>query len=220
MAKLEDARKLIAGARRTTPPHRSLLVAVSGIDGAGKGYWSAQIVQALQSTGLRAAVVNIDHWLALPAERFNPATPGRTFYERGIRFDQMLTDLVRPMQQARSLRTTIDAADATMADRYRRRTIALENMDVLVIEGIFLLKRELRDEFDLRIWIDCTFDTALERALDRGQEGLPEREVIRDYHTVYFPAQQIHLQVDDPKGRADFIAVNDHRLTNASRATV
>ncbi len=220
MVELEDAVQMIADARRATPSHRALLVAVSGIDGAGKSYWSAQLVQALQSAGHRAGVVNIDLWLALPAERFDPARPGRNFYERGIRFDQMLADLVRPMQQARSLHANIEAADATMADRYRQRTIALEDLDVLVIEGVFLLKRELRDEIDLRIWIDCTFDTALERALDRGQECLPAREVVRDYHTIYFPAQQIHFEIDEPKACADLIAVNDQRLTYAARASV
>jgi hypothetical protein len=42
---------------------------------------------------------------------------------------------------------------------------------VVVVEGIYLLKRELRAHHDVSLWIDCSFETALERALAREQEG-------------------------------------------------
>jgi hypothetical protein len=51
-------------------------------------------------------------------------------------------------------------------------------------------KREYRDRFDVRIWIDCSFATALERALARGQEGLPPAETIEAYQWIYIPAQR------------------------------
>ena len=56
------------------------------------------------------------------------------------------------------------------------------------------------------------FETALERALQRGQEGLPPEETIRAYQTTYFPAQEIHFRVDEPQAAADVVWVNDPRL--------
>ena len=64
-------------------------------------------------------------------------------------------------------------------------------------------------------WLDCTFATALERALRRGQEGLPPDETIRAYETIYFPAQRIHFARDEPRAGADLVVPNDHRLTVA-----
>jgi uridine kinase len=52
----------------------------------------------------------------------------------------------------------------------------------------------------------------LERALARGQEGLPPEDTIRAYHTIYFPAQEIHFQRDDPKTAATLVINNDPRL--------
>jgi uridine kinase len=43
------------------------------------------------------------------------------------------------------------------------------------------------------------FETVQERALARSQEGLPPEETLRDYETIYFPAEQIHLERDDPR---------------------
>lgn len=56
--------------------------------------------------------------------------------------------------------------------------------------------------------------TALERAIARGQEGLPANETIRAYETIYFPAQQSHFASDNPRATADFIIKNDPRLEN------
>jgi len=74
------------------------------------------------------------------------------------------------------------------------------------------LKRDFRAQYDLSVWIECSFETALERAVSRGQEGLPPEETIRDYQTIYVPAQEIHFQRDDPKTEATLTINNDARL--------
>jgi len=81
--------------------------------------------------------------------------------------------------------------------------------DAIVLECIFLFKRAYRHHFDLAIWIDCSFETALERAIARGQESLPASETVRAYETIYFPAQRIHFRNDRPRETADLIIDNN-----------
>jgi len=78
-----------------------------------------------------------------------------------------------------------------------------------LVEGIFLFKPQYRKYFDLAIWIDCSFPTALARAIDRAQEGLSPANTIAAYDTIYFPAQRIHLAQDKPRENADLIFEND-----------
>jgi uridine kinase len=66
-----------------------------------------------------------------------------------------------------------------------------------------------RDYFDLKVWIDCSFATALQRAIARGQEGLPPRETQHAFETIYFPAQRIHLVRDNPSNAADIVFTNE-----------
>ena len=67
-------------------------------------------------------------------------------------------------------------------------------------EGIFLLKRAFQKYYDWKLWIDCSFETALERALQRGhRKGLPPDGTVRAYRTIYFPAEEIHFRRDDLK---------------------
>jgi uridine kinase len=78
-----------------------------------------------------------------------------------------------------------------------------------LLEGIFLFKPTYRNHFDLTVWIDCSFEAALERAIKRGQEGLPPEETVRSFETIYFPAQRIHLARDNPRETADIVFTND-----------
>jgi hypothetical protein len=59
-------------------------------------------------------------------------------------------------------------------------------------------------------------DIAVERAIARGQEGLPEEQTIAAYRTIYFPAQELHLSRDDPKTAATLALVNDPRIVDGA----
>ena len=205
--------KRIREARRNAPAERSLLVAVTGIDGSGKGFVASRIVAELRAGGLRAEPINIDGWLNLPAIRFNDANPADHFYEHAIRFEELFTQLVLPLRDARSLRLEMDFAEET-ATGYRRHVYEFSDLDVIVLEGIYLLKQAFVKHYDLSVWIECSFETALERAVSRAQEGLSPDQTVHAYRTIYFPAQQLHFRRDTPKTAATIILGNDRRLSS------
>ncbi len=208
MSTLQTIVAEILDARSAIPPQRSVLTAITGIDSCGKGYVTTRIVDALQTEGVHAVTINIDGWLNLPDKRFDAANPAEHFYVHAIRFEEMFAQLVLPLRDHRSLRTVADYAEET-ATEYRPHVYKFEDVDVILLEGIYLLKRAFRVHYDLSIWIECSYDRALERAISRAQEGLPLEETIRAYRTIYFPAQEIHFQRDNPKAAATFIFNND-----------
>lgn len=194
--------------RASVPRERAALVAVSGIDGCGKGWLTRKIVDDLPALGINAAIINIDGWLNLPAKRFSDTNPAEHFYLHAIRFEEMFAQLVLPLREARSIRVETDFAEET-ATTYRKQLYKFTDVDIIVLEGIYLLKQAFRNYYDLSIWIDCSCAKALERALARGQEGLPQADAIRAYETIYFPAQDIHFQRDNPQKAAEIIVDNN-----------
>ncbi|MBM3486540.1 MAG: uridine kinase [Alphaproteobacteria bacterium] len=189
---------------------RALLVGLSGIDGAGKGHVAALLAAALRASGRRVAPIGVDGWLNPPAVRFARADPARHFYDHALRFETLFDDLLLPLRARRSIRHEALHMDETATEPYPRR-YAFDAIHIVLVEGIFLFKRTLRPHFDLAVWIDCSFEIALERAIDRAQEGLSPAETIAAYRTIYFPAQAIHLARDAPRERADAFLVNDRR---------
>jgi len=212
---LDSLVQRIQAERARVPARRCALVVISGIDGAGKGWVAERLRRALLERDTRAAVIGVDGWLNPPAVRFGSLDPGEHFYRHALRLDELRTRLVEPLRAQRSIRLQAELAEET-AQVLRPHVHEYHDLDLILLEGIFLLKREHRFQPDLSVWVDCSFETALERALARSQEGLPPEETARAYRSIYFPAQRIHLERDDPRGAADVLLANDPRLTGAA----
>jgi uridine kinase len=203
--------------RACHPPALALLVGLSGIDGSGKGYLAGQVVPALNAHGLKAAAINGDGWLNLPAVRFDPARPAENFYANALRLDELFARLVLPLRAERRARITMDWVEET-ASASRPYTYEFADVDVIVLEGAYLFKRAYRGHFDLAVWVDCSWETALERSVARSQEGLAPDETVRAYRTIFFPAEEIHFARDEPRAAADLVVPNDPRLAERGAA--
>ena len=197
----------IARKRDADVPHRAVLVGVSGIDASGKSFVTAKLDDALRAKSLNVALISADDWLNLPNVSMNRDNYAEHFYDHAIRFDEMFERLIIPLKYHREINITADCADPK-ATTYREQRYDFRNIDIVLLEGIFLFKRGYRYQFDLSVWIDCSFKCALERAIERGQEGLPPTETSEAFETIYFPAQRIHLARDKPREAADCIVTN------------
>ena len=125
----------------------------------------------------------------------------------------MFTQLILPLRDHRSITVEVDFVEETASD-YRKHLYEFNDVDVILLEAIYLLQPDFISYYDFAVWIDCSFETALERALARGQEGLPPQETVKAYQTIYFPAQEIHFQRDNPRSLATAIINNDPQITN------
>lgn len=198
------------------PARRCALIVVSGIDAAGKGWIAERLRRALLERGKRCAVIGVDAWLEPPAVRFGPLDPGERFYRHALRLNELRTRLIEPLRARRSIRLEVELAEER-AQVLRPHVYEYHDLDLILLEGIFLLKRAQRFRPDLSIWVDCSFETALERAISRAQEGLSPEETARAYRSIYFPAQRIHLERDDPRGAADILLANDPRVIESAQ---
>jgi uridine kinase len=81
---------------------------------------------------------------------------------------------------------------------------------ILLFDGVFLLRPELRDGWDLAIVVTVEPDESLRRALVRDVElfGSLEEVELR-YRTRYLPGQQLYVDEASPLAAADFVVVND-----------
>jgi uridine kinase len=81
---------------------------------------------------------------------------------------------------------------------------AVEAVDGTVIaDGIFIHKPEIRDVWDLSIWLDVDRATARARALSRDASWLPDAAA--RYDRRYGPAEDRYLAEVDPASVADIV---------------
>jgi uridine kinase len=196
---------------------RALLVALSGIDGSGKSSLAIRLAARLETQGLRVALIGIDPWQHPQTVRFGSKDPGRHFYAHAIRFEALFAELLQPLAASRSIHLQTPGI-RTARDVYEPLEYRFDDVDVVLLEGILLLQPRFAPCYDLTLWVECSFATALRRALARNVERLPVARLRSDYARIYHAAQRHHLLADEPRQRADYIIPNDLDLTASDHA--
>ena len=80
---------------------------------------------------------------------------------------------------------------------------------VLLFDGVFLMRPELLDRWDLRIFVSTTFQETVARATVREQATSSVAEVERRWRERYIPSQELYLARVRPTEHADIVVHND-----------
>ena len=183
-------------------------VAISGIDASGKGYTAKLLQEELENRGYRVANINIDPWQNPIAVRLRKENAAENVYKNIFRWNEFFDQLIIRLQKNKSIYLETKGIRSD-ADIYYPIIYDYTDLDILLIEGILLFKKEYLDHYDYKVWIDCSFETGLQRAITRNIEKLDEERLIHDYEIYYYAAQQLHFERDEPQKIADLIFYND-----------
>ena len=113
-------------------------------------------------------------------------------------------DFLRPVEERHA--RGVESPEGYYHDSFDNaafRTAVLAAPEPLVADGVFLQRPELDDLWDLRIWLDISFEAALERAVVRDAELF--HDVRTRYERRYLPGQRIYIDEVDPGSRADIV---------------
>lgn len=129
-------------------------------------------------------------------------------YENIFRWNDFFEQLVFPLQKNKCIYLETKGIRSD-EDVYYPLVYNFKNVEILLIEGILIFKEKYFPNYDYKVWIDCSFETGLQRAISRNVENIPEEQLIHDYDVFYYAAQRLHFERDDPKQAADFIYFNE-----------
>jgi uridine kinase len=163
----------LASAARATAAlgaDRRRLVAVDGIDGAGKSTFADALPRLLERPVVRASVDDFHNPRAVRYRRGRESPEG--YYLDSFDLAALTSLLLEPFAGGESF--------CRRAFEYREDgpvSAAWEDAPgdaILVLDGLFLHRSELRDWWDLSIWLDVSPNAAAERLLIR--DGQPTRD--------------------------------------------
>ncbi len=81
---------------------------------------------------------------------------------------------------------------------------------VLLFDGVFLLRPELRGHWDFSVFVAAGFAVTMARAASRDLELFGDLETLRRrYQERYVPAQQLYLAESRPEEHASVVVDND-----------
>ena len=192
-----------------TSPH-PLRVAIDGVDAAGKTSLANELAPlvAARRPVIRASVDGFHNPRPIRHQR-GPESPAGFYYD-SFNYPLVIEKLLQPLgpDGNRQIQT---AAHDHHTDSFLNPPIQTAAEDaILLFDGIFSLRPELADHWDLVIFIDVSFEVILQRAVVRDQEAMGEpAQVIARYQKRYIPGQQIYLSSCHPKEKAAIVLNND-----------
>jgi uridine kinase len=192
-------------------------VAVDGPPAAGKTTLADELAVFLRSQGREIIRASIERFLLPQSQRYRRGEESAEgAYHDSFDFDalhQVLLDPLGPGGDRRFQSAIYDKA----TDRALSEPVMMASADaVLLFDGVFLLRPELIDEWDLSIFVSATFTETLDRARIRDQQLYGSAAAVeRRYCRRYIPSQQFYFDTVRPTDRADVIVHNDEPLQPA-----
>lgn len=185
---------------------KNLIVGISGIDGSGKSTVSNELESALSGRGITSAQINLDDFLNPKEIRHKNPNQIDGYFGDNFDFESLVTKVLEPARQSLSINCKIPVLELE-TDQISEREFDFPGPGVLIVEGVFLFKKELRDLFDLKIWLQIDFEDAMERVLKRSRDKrYGNTGAIRSrYEERFYPTQRFHLERDKPAEAADII---------------
>jgi uridine kinase len=207
-AQMKSAIKELHNHKEST---KAQVVAISGIEGSGKRELTEKIAAALRLDGLNVAVVHTDDWEASKDVRFNIMNSPEEYYLNAYRFDEMFENLILPLKLFGSIKTSVNLDDA---ESPRQVDYNFENIDIILIEGVYLLQEAYLDLYDYSCWVKSNFDTARKRLHEQVNIEESQEALVNLFELLIKPAGQYHLYADDPIGNSKSIYLEDAILAD------
>jgi uridine kinase len=188
-----------------------LIIGIAGGTGSGKTTVVQQIMNELPET--EVGIISQDSYYK--------ETNGMTYEERcNINFDHPRAIdfdlLVQHLKDLKSGKTISQPVYSFVTHNRTDDTIITHPRKVMIVEGILILtNQELRDMFDIKVFVHADSDERLIRRLKRdiAERGRDMEEVLNRYQTTLKP---MHQQFIEPtKAFADIIIPNDKYNTVA-----
>ncbi|MEE4193731.1 MAG: hypothetical protein V2J07_00900 [Anaerolineae bacterium] len=203
---LETLTQTILSAKGVAP----LRVGIDGIDAAGKTHLANGLAHALREAGypvIRASIDGFHHPRAIRYRQGKYSPTG--YYEDSFNYPLFKQYLLDPLSPGGSRQYRTAQFDHHTDQAIPAPLLTASEDDILICDGIFLFRRELLPYWDVKIFVEISFETSLQRALSRDLALLGSREqVIQRYQQRYIPAQQRYLESENPRETADIVIHN------------
>jgi uridine kinase len=206
-------------------PH-PVRVAIDGRSGAGKSTLGDELAAMIRGRGRATIQASIDDFHGLWVDKHNRRfLTAETFYSGAYDYETLRSLVLGPLGPGGTRRYRARWHDGWNEGAIDEPERVAPDDAVLLVEGVFLLRPELDEYWDMRIFVEIDVAQTLERGVERdltleepAARESRRAERVRVYEERYIPAEERYLLEVDPVGRADVVL--DNRVLDAPRMVV
>jgi len=183
-------------------------VGIDGVDAAGKTTLADELARHIEAAGRQVIRGSIDRFHNPSAVRYQRGRESPEGYYLDsfnlVALSECLLQPLGPRGGRQFRRAAFDYRSDSLLD------VPFETAEsdaILLFDGIFLHRPELRSHWDFSVFLQVDFSVTVPRAVQRDR-ATPEDEVRRIYAIRYVPGQRLYLSAENPSTRASFVIDN------------
>ena len=185
--------------------NRTLIIGIDGLGGAGKSTASEKLYKYFNDNRYHVTLLHIDDFIYPKVIRYNDNyAEWECYYNLQWRYDYLINDVILPIKSGNDFNSKIELYDKDN-DVYFSSDVNVPVGSIVIIEGVFLQRKELKDLFDYMIYIDIPEAVRLNRVLERDGYIGERQQIKTKYNDRYFPAEHHYIEVCSPSKNADYI---------------
>jgi phosphoglycolate phosphatase-like HAD superfamily hydrolase/uridine kinase len=182
-------------------PDHPFIIGITGIDASGKTMFTDGLGNFLSGKKYPVQVIHLDDFHNPTKIRYAGENNAENYFNLSFNFENIISELLAPAREHGNLSTGLTVLDLE-TDSYRNiRSYSISPNTIVLLEGVFLFRKELSSYLDYYVYLDISFEECLKRGLERA--GKEER-----YRTKYIPAHKKYLAEYPPSEYADIIIDN------------
>lgn len=179
---------LVAAVDRVRSNRSPVLVAIDGMSAAGKSTLAGNLAERRD-----ASVVHGDDFYRVMDDAKRFVLPPDAAYQQDFDWQRLLSEAILPLRQGRSARfQRYDWSSGGLGE-----WATIEAREIVVVEGVYVSRPELRELFDLKIWVETPADIRAARQRTRNDSPAWVERWDR--------AEQFYVTEFSPAGSADLV---------------
>ncbi|NND01691.1 MAG: uridine kinase [Acidimicrobiia bacterium] len=190
-------------------PQRPTLVAIDGVDAAGKSSFSNLLAPMLGRAGVAIVQVSVDGFHNPAAVRHSRATvePALSYYEDSFDYEAFRAHVLNPIHRSGTTVISPRVFDHESDSPDIADPVVVSDNTIVLVDGVFLGRPELAESWDHWVYLHSDRNAARARGVERDMRLFGDNTLDR-YLSRYEPGQALYLAAVDPISNADIVIDN------------